>query len=303
MLWHALPLRAQESEYPSARVRVEAPSGCTSEEELAVAVSDRLGRRALVRGAAELVVRVRVQPEGEGYRAEVALIAAESGELLGTREIASESSDCRMLDDPLAVVLSLMLDVRREDLLPPPPLAPSPEPSAERWGLSAGALGALSLGLLPRPAPEVALFAGAFIDAIDLRLELALAIGERVPAEEGLIEVHAASARVIASPTLVPGPIALSLRAGAGLGPMWASASNVVGPRPTQVRPFFEVRAGLTLSFEIAGPLRFELTADASLVPLRPVFFLREVDGSVVPLFEPSLVTGTFGGGLTLRAR
>jgi hypothetical protein len=155
---------------------------CMEQEALATAVEARLGRRVFVpRERADLLAEVRARRIiRRRFSIEIRLRAA-NGELLGTRRLESYAQHCSALDDSLALVLSLALDVYARaaalDVTGPEPSAiepstiqPRPEPPGELTGESVilipanthaarapwhfepafGIAGAL--GLLPRPA-------------------------------------------------------------------------------------------------------------------------------------------------------
>jgi hypothetical protein len=152
---------------------------------------------------------------------------------------------------------------------------------------------------LPQPALHTALALGVgWRRAFEIAIEVALDWSGSVAAREGRIQIGAASARVRAGPLLVFGDAELALGASAAIGPMWGTAAGFPGNGAPQVLTFFEVALGARAAIRMVGPLWLEAGASLGLVPLRPLFFLRDGDGSIVPLFETSWVTGTFTAGL-----
>ena len=137
---------------PSVRLEWTAPAECIDGAALAAAVSGQLGRPAFAPGAdAELVARGRVEKSDSGrHRAEVVL-STRGGEPLGVRTLDSDNNDCHSLDEALAVMLAIMLNVRRADV---PALAREAPPPAPRWRPRAGAGAGWCSGCCPSPASK-----------------------------------------------------------------------------------------------------------------------------------------------------
>jgi len=197
LLLGAARARAEQATRPAhAQSRLEyvrepGAEGCIEPEALARAVDVRLSRAVFspAPGAA-LTTRVRARRQGGRFVVDTALLDAR-GALLGTRRLETSARHCSALDDSLALVLSLALDVRTSmpaEPAPPgaataPPSAPEAAPPAapsvpravstpdirptplvipetthaarEPWRF-AGSLGAvLGAGLLPSLAPGV----------------------------------------------------------------------------------------------------------------------------------------------------
>jgi len=170
-------------------VRLPGAEACVGTRELALAVEQRLGRSAFVPPAqAEVFLDGHVAPAGPGFRARLTLSDAH-GVVLGTRELEALEGGCRALDEPLALVIALLIEpdailaARRPAAppphrgveapcvpAPPPPLpppaepplddtatGPRPLPPAEPWRESLSLGGAVAAGLLPRAGVALSL--------------------------------------------------------------------------------------------------------------------------------------------------
>jgi hypothetical protein len=293
----AAPASAQESEFPTARLEWRAPRECIPAAELRAAVTTRMERAAFGEEEiedAELIVRGRVSRSGDRYGASIVL-STRDGEPLGERSLESDSEDCRSLDDALAVMLSILLNVRREDL----PVRAAPPVS---WTFHARAGAGAIVGFLPEPGLEAIVGAGAILPgAISLELELAYFYGDRVRAMEGEMRAQGGSARVVVAPILYYGePFELALRLAVGAGPMWARGYGFHRDL-SAVRFFLEVRAGVRASVRVAGPFFVGIAADLGIIPVRPTFVVSNGDGRTMSLFEPTLFLGSFFLELGLR--
>src|SRR5262249_14681657 len=134
------------------------PSECFDQEALAQAVSDRLGRTAFVPAEeAELIVQARLERAGDGMRATLQPITLTGGVVGTPRVLDFGSADCTSLIEPIATVLGIMLNVRREDLPPLPPRPSPPVVSLPSWNARIDATGGLVLGLLAEPGYAVSL--------------------------------------------------------------------------------------------------------------------------------------------------
>jgi len=70
-----------------------------------------------------------------------------------------------------------------------------------------------------------------------------------------------------------------------------------------QTRVFVEARLGLQLGVRLWGPLWLQVGGDVGLLPVRPVFAVRNPDGTTETLFEPHAVIAAAGVGLAFRSR
>ena len=135
------------------RLEWTAPAECIDGAALAAAVSGQLGRPAFADGGdTELVARGRVEKSDSGrHRAEVVL-STRGGERLGVRLLDSDNNDCHSLDEALAVMLAIILNVRRADVPALAREAPPLPPRRRRAGgpARARARGSCSVSC-PRP--------------------------------------------------------------------------------------------------------------------------------------------------------
>jgi hypothetical protein len=290
----------------SVRLDWEAPAECIDGGTLAEAVSGQLGRPAFTPGAeAELVARGRIGLADNGrHRAEVAL-STTGGEALGVRTLESDNRDCHSLDEALATMLAIMLNVSRADVPALTREAPVPEPPAPRWRPRAGGGAGVVVGLLPQAGVET--LAGVGLSRggrLEPGLELAWAWTGEADAAEGRLQVQAASARLAIAPVLAAFGTRsdLRLRLSAGAGPMWANASGF--PQVfTRTRLVADGRAGLQLGLRVAGPVWLQAGAEVGWVPVRPTFAVDNADGTTETLFQPHPVIGWAGLTLAVRAR
>lgn len=105
---------AEEVEPVTARLEWEARApGCMDAARLAAAVNERWDRPVFVdEGKADLVLSGRAERAARGFVAIIEL-SREGGESLGSRRLETRSSDCKTLDDSVALAVGLMLDVSR----------------------------------------------------------------------------------------------------------------------------------------------------------------------------------------------
>lgn len=111
------------------------PSGenCIDAEELRSTVEARLSRPLFApRGQADVRVVGGIEAAGGKWLARITLTSAR-GEPMGERELESESRDCSALDDSLALVLAVMLDIPRTRIPEPAPAraASAPPPAVD----------------------------------------------------------------------------------------------------------------------------------------------------------------------------
>jgi hypothetical protein len=145
---------------------------CMRGAALEGAVEERLARRVFVPPEqADLRVQIRYEKTGNAWRADLTL-HNRADELLGRRELNTDAPHCSALDASVALVVALLVDVAREQVVPaevPPEPEVQPTPlqlpqdeyaPREPWHFEPAALGAIALGLLPNVAVGVTLRLG-----------------------------------------------------------------------------------------------------------------------------------------------
>jgi len=130
---------------------------CIATQALARSVEERLGRRVFVSAAeADVSVEGRIEKRGAGGWHSVITIRDGKGALLGTRELDRPEGACTTMNEPLALVIAVMIDPEAKlssgsspPPLPPPTPAPAPAPAPVVTHTDVPT----DLDLTPRPKP------------------------------------------------------------------------------------------------------------------------------------------------------
>jgi hypothetical protein len=310
-------------------VRLEGAESCIGTQELARAVEARLARKVFVSAAeADVSVEGHVSPSAAPARWRAVITIRDArGELLGTREIDSAEAECSALDEPLAFVVSVLIDPdaesRETPRSPEPETAPEPKPAPPPrvvlqkqrvlvpvpaaappapWRVEAGAGVVAGVGLLPEaaaglgaavviepPIPVGFLLTGTYF------FEQTVSAERTAESEVGL--AHAGLA-------LCPlgwrsGDLVYRLCAGALFG---ALSSRGVGFDTERSHQKLVVHAMLPnrVSVRIAGPVLVTggITPLVSLAKSELTY--RAADGSSRPIYEQSPVAATADLGIAL---
>jgi hypothetical protein len=289
--------------------RLPGAEGCIGSLELARAVENRMGRSLFASPArAELAVEGRAQRRANGYQATLSVARAD-GTLIGTRELAVDGPDCRLMDEGLIVMLALMID---PDGREPPPAEPpprqrreaprAPEPArSPRPGLTSGAF--VASGILPSPALGAAL-AFDVMPFEDWRFEARA--GATLPVDThraGLARsLRAAFGAVSACPTLLATG-AFRGEACGGVELTYLSATDGAdGPSATAAA----ILAGLVATLRLADPLFVVVDATAEVPLERARFTYGALDSTHLDVAERTFfrvapVTARFGLGLSVH--
>lgn len=158
-------------------LRMSGGESCIATQALARSVEERLGRRVFVSAAeADVSVEGRIEKRGAGWHS-VITIRDGKGEVLGTRELDRPDGACAAMNEPLALVIAVMIDPEAKlttssspPPLPPPAappsrpapaLAPAPAapvsdtdaakraPAKEPWRFQGDAVGTITSGIAP----------------------------------------------------------------------------------------------------------------------------------------------------------
>ena len=171
-----------EGERTSSLSWLRMPGGeaCIATQALARSVEERLGRRVFVSAAeADVSVEGRIEKRGAGGWHSVITLRDAKGALLGTRELDRPDGACSAMNEPLALVIAVMIDPDAKlgagspPPLPPPaassaapaplpspapatpPAAPpdadaAPKSAKEPWRFQGDAVGTITSGVAPK---------------------------------------------------------------------------------------------------------------------------------------------------------
>jgi hypothetical protein len=295
-----------------------APPGCVKEPTLEKSVEELLKRPVFVAEAdADVTIEGRAEPRDAGGWTGTLTMRARDGRALGTRSLVSESADCRALEGPLAVVLALLVDLERREVVlelpvpesPPPapapaaaPPAPAPLPPTEPRGPSGAiALGARAAwGFLPAVDEALVLRGEVDLDAdyggaFDLGLWRPERADDSGPSGEFSAWLFGlALCRALARSEAVHAGLCLGVSAGSitGYGIALSEAA-------TERRNYLEATTRAEGALRVAGPL--EIGAELGLgVPFtRPRFYYALADGTPVTVHRVAAVVPQ--GGIFLR--
>jgi hypothetical protein len=281
-------------------------------------VESRLGRNVIVpEPQATLRVRGRVERrDAGGFRATLSLRDGE-GRPLGTRRVSSESAHCAALDDTLAVVLSLMLDLRGAGLtIRAEP--PDPRETSETRGSGAGAeteakrrweatmmLGAVAgLGLVPGAGiggrASVGLEPpGPWSVELEGSLWAPTETGDDHRKGEFLLRYGALSTCLA--------PVRrdrwrLALCAGVGAGAVRGRGLGLDEPRADE-GALAMTMGRLRVGTRLIGPVWLRAGAVAVIPFVRDRFTVQGADGTRTTLHEPAAAAGLLELGLAVRIR
>jgi hypothetical protein len=134
--------------------RAPGAEGCISREQLERAVEQRLQRPVFATlERADIVVQAHIERRATGYHTTLRMTTRDGHEL-GSRELDTRAAHCSALDDSLALVVALMVDIPRDEVRKRGDATPIEVPRrtyAPRrpWRMEATASGVIALGLLP----------------------------------------------------------------------------------------------------------------------------------------------------------
>lgn len=316
--------RAQEPERDvRAHFEWRAPPGCVNGAALTRSVETLLKRNVFVdASSADVIVEGAAEARAEGGWNATLRMRAADGRELGMRSIVSESRDCRAVEGPLAVVLALLVDLERREIVlqvpealpeepkpkprPAPKAKPAPSvrpetPAPEPWH-GATSFGAVaSWGLLPELAFGVAARGQVeVVSNLDLGLELSV-WPEKKSDDAGKGGGFSAwLVTALACPELVElGAVETYGCAGFSSGVVSATGVGLARANsPSRFHANASARVGGSL--RLTGPvaLAAELGLAASLT--RPRFFYEEANGNEIDVHRSAILVPL--GGIFLRA-
>lgn len=186
--------------------RMPGTDSCIATQALARSVEERLGRHVFVSAAeADVSVEGRVEKRAAGGWHAVITLRDDKGALLGTRELDRPDAACTAMNEPLALIIAVMIDPEAKlassppplpaaalpasppSASPPPPATPPaappppapPSPPADEvapprpkdpWRFQGDALATLSSGIAPQVDPGGTIAGMVFLPRIPLGL-------------------------------------------------------------------------------------------------------------------------------------
>lgn len=305
----------------------EAPIGgnCIDAARLATLVEERLGRQVFARqGGADVRVRGGITRADGRWLVKIEL-ASTAGDAMGERDLETESPDCSSLDDSLALVLAVMLDIPKtrvpEPAAPPPPapptapVPPSPTKPLQRTStlrlpkdtpprrpsthIEAGLGGVATYGLLPRVAwglrGHVAIAPPSF-------WKFGVSFSGYLSVKETDDDVNAGASfspmqlGVFVCPLVWQGGVDIEACALQHVGRLRVEGFGF-DENQAESRPYVNLGADLRLRFRLVGPLRLSAGGNLEAPLLRETFRYGSANGEEPSLFQmnPVIVTGQIG--------
>lgn len=308
--------RAYASEFATAQLQTYAPerADCASSATLASAVEAHLQRQMFVRQpSADLDVKVAYAREPKHWVADIELKTA-AGRPLGRRKLSSQASECSAMNESLALILALMVDLTRAEVTtrsaPAVPgiatevhVAEPPAP-ASAWLAQLSLTGQLRLGQLPDLA------AGAGLATV-LRHRSGwgprLGVAAWLPSSE---QDHStrAGARFSAYVAEIglcrelqhAGRLELSLCTGSELGLLRGQG---IGYQRSQTArtPLIDPYALAESTWWPTAHLGLQLGLSVTFPLIRDQFYATRSDGSEIALFKPAAVVPSLRVGICLQ--
>lgn len=322
------PSRAVAEERTSSLswVKLDGAESCITTQDLAQAVEKRLDRKVFVSASeADVSVEGHVEKSGGKWRAVITIREAD-GTLLGTRELDSAEKECSALDEPLALVVSILIDPDAELGAPPkppeatppakPPPAPPPRvvvkrervlvpverPRPEPWRVEASLGGAVALGILPGTAPGVSTFfvvepphfVGLFVAGNYWLKRTVDAVGG---AESDVSLAHAGLG--LCPLSWNEGRVSYRSCGGVAFGSL-QSKGRGFDTTQSDEKLFAAVLLPNRFLFRIAGPLAVSAGVTVLIPLVRTELTYRTSDGVSHSLYDPAPVGGAADVGLAL---
>jgi hypothetical protein len=312
--------RAEGATYALGWTRMRGAEACIGSGALAHAVEARLGHAAWVTpSSADVLIEGYVEKRADrpGWHAHVE-VTDPNGATLGQRDVENADTSCQALEQPLTLMLALIIDPRlllshesAEAPAPAPPFSvPVPRPSEEttpapaserdRGELEVGV--AVGGGLLPGVAAGIVINEALFLDTWSVELggtfwapsevqvtdtrgasfSLLLLHGRACP-----VQRHARTFRVLAC---------------GGVHGGWLVSQGFGFDRPDRLqRPALLVSGSVDGGLRIAGPLWLGARLEGLVPLLREHFVYSGSTGQTVEIFRMSAVAGAAEASVSLH--
>jgi hypothetical protein len=294
-----------------------AGSDCSTELQLKAAVSRQLHREVFEQLAnADLIARIVFAQTAGGWSAEVHLTTT-SGQDLGQRRISSHAAQCSALNDSLALVVALMVDLTRSEVAARA-AAFSPAPAADVHGRTSQSQraenqsnnrravvtlrGILEDGQLPRLgwggslSTEI-MWSSRLSTELSVSALTAHALEDGVAAEARFSLYRMELGFCLAAADRTFG--SLHICAGPEVGLMRALGSGYLANRTTAsplINPFVKAMSAWWLTSNLG--LQFGLGMAVPLI--RDRYYAVRADGSEALLFKPAIVVPFLHIGVAL---
>jgi hypothetical protein len=287
--------------------RAPGAEGCISRQELERAVEQRLQRPVFAtRERADVVVRAHIERRARGYHATLRMTTRD-GHQLGSRELDTRAAHCSALDDSLALIVALMVDIPRDEVSKRGDATPIEVPRRTHaprrpWRMEATASGVIALGLLPEIGLGARLTAAVEPPAFWLTR---LSLSGFLPAE-GMAEGAGGRFSILmvglyTCPVFVDDrPIGGKACFGQELGRYDVAGFGFADNRDT-MRAYYAPAVQGELDFALLGGWFFRLGAGAQMPLVRDRFFGRRADDKT-EIFRPWALVVTGEAGLALRS-
>jgi hypothetical protein len=312
LAWPSAVRAAEDHESAPVAFRWKRAPGaetCPDREAIMRGVRARLGRRVFVaEPAAQVTIRGEIRRTEEGWQARLVLDDRD-GTRVGSRTIDSDRRSCASLEDTIALVLALMVDVAKRHIrLHVPeldrPSEPRPRPAASStWGAHLSLAGSFSAGLLPGvsygPVLRIGVATpGGWSLAASAR---GLAGSQARRQEGGGARLFSWTAGIgVCPPPLAAGPLRLRACAGAEAGQIHARGFDL--PRTEEVaRPFALAAGGLHLAWPLPALWELGLSLEALVPWWRDRFAVRGEGGEPDVLHRPTAVGVAVALGVGVR--
>lgn len=307
----------------------EAPGGgnCIDAERLAATVEERLGRRVFAPHAqSDVRVRGGITRSGDRWLVTIELTSA-AGDPMGERDLETQSPDCSSLDDSLALVLAVMLDIPKTKvpepaapaapvptapIAPTQPTPPQPVPRTSTLRLpkdtpprrpstviEAGLAGVASYGLLPKIAwglrAHLAVTPPSF-----WKFGVSFSGYRSVKETDNHVNAGASFSPVqlgvFVCPLVLEGAVNFEACTLQHVGRLRVEGFGF-DENQKQSRPYVNLGADLGLGIPLVGPLRLRIGAILEAPLLRETFRYGSQNGEEPSLFRmnPLVVTGQIG--------
>jgi hypothetical protein len=273
--------------------------GCPSARQMEAAVEEILGHRVFSVGSCDIQVggTMRAVAAG-GWQANLTFVTSH-GEALGSRILQTPAEHCSALNDPVSLVISLMVEAREAEVILK---VPAPQPPSQRTA-SMAATFSLASGLLPDLAKGATAEVGWNLSKnFLLRLQSTywfpdVHLREGRGGEFWSWVGGAALCPTVLRSTFAEGSVCAGIQAGimhgTGVGYNHTGSPN---------KPYGETTARFRLSFPFLRPLQGFVELGVAVPWLRPSFvYSLETTGALVEVHRPHVLVFFGGIGLELN--